>query len=58
MTGLMVLFITAIGADFMSAEARMPFALGCAEWWLAIVGWIIIYRGKNERVSEVFSPNG
>jgi O-antigen/teichoic acid export membrane protein len=47
-SGLFVLLITAVAADFTPNEARMPFALACAEWWLAIVGWVIIYRSERK----------
>jgi O-antigen/teichoic acid export membrane protein len=49
-SGLMVLWLTAVTADFMSDEARMPFALACADWWLAIVGWAILCRQKPSRI--------
>jgi O-antigen/teichoic acid export membrane protein len=47
-SGLMVLSMAAVAADFMSDEARMPFALACAEWWLAIVGWVVVYRNRGK----------
>ncbi|MDR3323248.1 MAG: lipopolysaccharide biosynthesis protein [Zoogloeaceae bacterium] len=48
-SGLMILLITAMTASFTSTESRMPLALGCAEWWLAIVGWVIIYSNEKNR---------
>lgn len=47
LSGLLVLIVVAFSADFTPQETRMPFALGCAEWWLAITGWAIIYRNKS-----------
>jgi O-antigen/teichoic acid export membrane protein len=47
-SGLTVLLIAAVSTYGLSNEARMPFALGCAEWWLAVAGWVVIYRNEKK----------
>ncbi|MDR2164195.1 MAG: hypothetical protein LBO79_00875, partial [Zoogloeaceae bacterium] len=48
-SGLMVLLIAAFGANFTSHEIRMPLALGCTEWWLAIAGWVILFMDRERK---------
>jgi O-antigen/teichoic acid export membrane protein len=42
--GLIILVVAAFIPDSLDPSTKMPFALGCAQWCLAIAGWFVVFR--------------